>query len=935
MTRSLHATPRVAIGLALAGSLPLLVALLCLPSCATDERGRPLTGFVGGEQDAAVPVAPVCDDGAARPGCPCEPEAEGTRVSCGVVESIVAGQVTCGRGESVCTGGLWAECVVNNASLLPYDTHRSLGAPAVCLDNPCDPYCHTFVDDPGGLGAPDDGVVEGDGGLTLPLGDGGAWGEPEECTGGDVGGCAHHMCALGGPLSPGCEPGPAPPGSLQQTAFEESFANNSQGWTLGTEWAIGSATQSGARDSGYRDPAQDHTPTADNSVAGVVIGGNASRSSTHDYYWLTSPAVDLTGLQSPVTLQFQRWLNSDRSPYMNNRVEIYDGSGWVTIWQSGNSYVRDSSWTLQTFDVSSYAHGAFRVRFGHRVGSTSCDRVSSWNLDDVTITGMVPALPAAPSCVAQICGAEPSCCATAWTASCVARVATTCGAECANMAGSCVTCYGDAYDHDLDGYSTVQGDGLDCDPAVNPGAYDIPGNGVDEDCNGVADDEPADCGASLAMASDNPWDYVKAVDLCRVQVDPNAEGAARTWGVTDAALVGANGAASVHALSKGIHTRFGTNNVPFQGANMAVFSSGSARAPGDTGYVNPNGAGLDQGNSCAYPAGFPQNASGCPNSSGSAYDSTGLAMTIRVPTNAHSFSYNFSYFSSEYPEWVCTAYNDHFVALMAGSQHTGNISFDANGNAVSVNIGFFTIPGCPASTCTHSTLTATGFDGSCLCPTSGSPHCTAGSYNICGGSTGWLYTTAPVTPGETMTIRFSTWDQGDHKWDSTVLLDNWTWSVNAASVETGVQPPAPAPPHYSDGWFSRVYDTTDVCPDGTAPVWTFWSWTAETPADSSVAFHVTTAPTVGDLSSASEVPLRFSDPPGPSALAGDRAVAQAAVVPDTQAGSAVVDETLRNEGLSRSEPVLRVRSHLIPSADGLSAPTLQAWNLQFDCMPDE
>ena len=57
-----------------------------------------------------------------------------------------------------------------------------------------------------------------------------------------------------------------------------------------------------------------------------------------------------------------------------------------------------------------------------------------------------------------------------------------------------------------------------------------------------------------------------------------------------------------------------------------------------------------------------------------------------------------------------------------------------------------------------------------------------------GGGTGWLTTKAPVQPGETITLEFRIWDTGDSAYDSSVLLDNWTWETTDTSVGT-VRPP--------------------------------------------------------------------------------------------------------------------------------------------------
>ncbi len=171
--------------------------------------------------------------------------------------------------------------------------------------------------------------------------------------------------------------------------LNETFADNAAGWTLDTEWAIAPALASSGGTSGScagsADPGQDHTPdTTDNGVAGVVVGGTAQQV-THGYYYLTSPAVDTTG-QPDLSLEYWRWLVSDYSPYMVNQVQVWDGNGWQTLYQTSTSPgVTDSSWTQQQFDISAYSNAALRVRFGFSIGSAGVWSCPSWSLDDVRI----------------------------------------------------------------------------------------------------------------------------------------------------------------------------------------------------------------------------------------------------------------------------------------------------------------------------------------------------------------------------------------------------------------------------------------------------------------------------------------------------------------------------------------------------------------------
>ncbi len=172
------------------------------------------------------------------------------------------------------------------------------------------------------------------------------------------------------------------------TYFWDDFANNSQGWTLGTEWQIGAATTSTGQNYGNPDPGTDNTPTADNGVAGVVIGGNAS-TALHGFYYLTSPIIN-TSTANQLFFEYARWLNSDYTPYMQNTVEIFNGSSWVNLLPNNfddSPGVRDSAWTPQQFDISAHKSASTQIRFGFNVTDSDVYTVSSWNLDDVKIYG--------------------------------------------------------------------------------------------------------------------------------------------------------------------------------------------------------------------------------------------------------------------------------------------------------------------------------------------------------------------------------------------------------------------------------------------------------------------------------------------------------------------------------------------------------------------
>ncbi len=293
-------------------------------------------------------------------------------------------------------------------------------------------------------------------------------------------------------------------------------------------------------------------------------------------------------------------------------------------------------------------------------------------------------------------------------------------------------------DGDGDGYAGCQ-DCNDYDSVINPSAMEYPADQTDNDCDGATDEAALACDVTgIDMNSDA--DYAKAIDLC--------------------AVITSTFPTLASPKARAIKQKFGKFNGPRSGSSFVVLSTGMAAAQGQPGYVLPQ-SGTSFTNTAPYPKVNCQN-------SGTVYDFTEWKLTLKVPSNAQALSFDFFFLSSEYPEYVGTQFNDKFVAVLDSKGYKGNISLDAKGNCVSINNAFF--QACNGCALGAALLEGTGYEGGV------------------GGGTGWLTTTAPVTPGETITVRLMIWDEGDHIYDSVVFIDGFRWQVKSVTggPSTGV-----------------------------------------------------------------------------------------------------------------------------------------------------
>lgn len=336
-------------------------------------------------------------------------------------------------------------------------------------------------------------------------------------------------------------------------------------------------------------------------------------------------------------------------------------------------------------------------------------------------------------------------------------------------------------DNDGDGWTGGAGDCNDCTRMMNPGAQDYPGNGIDEDCNGPADDEPVLCDGSLSVLSPDPMDGARAMGLCKIAEGPR-------WGVVSAGYITADGQPlegfDPDGIGKGILSAFGPNVKPQEGARMLALSSGAARQPGDPGYASP--AKHDKAYTTGAPPGYPKESPSCPEViSGEPHDSAGLRLVIKTPTNATSLSFSLDFYTYEFPNYICDVYNDFFVAMLSptpAGQAGGNVSYDGKGNTISVNAGFLQV--CHAQEASSGAffdcplgpdqLAGTGFDLDDL----GKP--TKNS-----AATAWLRTTTSLAlPGQEITLDFAIWDSGDGVLDSTVLIDDLRFGLDETPTQT-------------------------------------------------------------------------------------------------------------------------------------------------------
>jgi len=211
----------------------------------------------------------------------------------------------------------------------------------------------------------------------------------------------------------------------------------------------------------------------------------------------------------------------------------------------------------------------------------------------------------------------------------------------------------------------------------------------------------------------------------------------------------------------GVFSSLGTMQ-PTHGSTFALFSSGRAGyVPCTTDEENP---GDERGSWFGSKYSHPR-------------DYSELTMTLQVPMYMHYLYYDVQFFSSEWPEYVGTQYNDKLtITITSPSKGSSQYLFD-------VNSGYFVLDSNDIEGTGYDIFAQSGNPGNVdiVDRTPRNPGADAGASDLIpiGGDF------HPVSPGEQITVKIKITDIGDNLFDSAAFIDNLRFTGEAKTEIIG------------------------------------------------------------------------------------------------------------------------------------------------------
>jgi spore coat protein CotH len=173
-------------------------------------------------------------------------------------------------------------------------------------------------------------------------------------------------------------------GNPATTTIYSADMSTNPNWTFsGGQWAYGTPTgNSGDPTSGFTGP----------NVVGYNLNGSYANNIGSPFY-ATTPSINAAGATG-TTLSFYRWFRFEGCCDSATIQVTNNGTDWVTVWENTGDDYEETSWSLQTIDISAIADNQPNVRIRWSLGPTDGSVTGGgWNIDDVRVTGLTAADP--------------------------------------------------------------------------------------------------------------------------------------------------------------------------------------------------------------------------------------------------------------------------------------------------------------------------------------------------------------------------------------------------------------------------------------------------------------------------------------------------------------------------------------------------------------